>query len=439
LGIPGNHSIDFRVFSFYGVRKRPSLSIIFQAVNHSMTELKSVKKIRSALFIIGILLLFLPPGVLSEDVNATAALESRSVFTLGAILPLSGPYADYADRILRSMIMAGGFFDSAKETFIELYIEDSQMHPGKAKQGMLKLAERESLLAVIGPLSSDEAFAAAGAAEGKGIPLITLTKNEEVTKVGPHCFNIVPSTRNQLRHLVHYALDDRRLNRIAILFPDVSSGRDAAEFFRDEVNKSGRKVSHFISYQGENTDFTKEIETLVGKKLDTSMVDADARKINYRINFDGLFIPDSAIRVSQVISQLSFYNIRGFQLLGNSSWNVPDTIMAHRDLFEGAIFVDGYLPYGIIPETGEFADRYYAAYAREPEPLDAYAYEAMNIVLGKIDKSSGMTREKLRQELAGIKVYPGIRGKITADPLRIMDSKPFIITVKDGERVQIVE
>ena len=210
------------------------------------------------LLIIGILLLLLPPGARSEAFNTTPTEENRHLFALGAILPLSGPYEEYGDRILKSLILAGGFFDAGQESFAELYIEDSKMRPEKARQGMLKLAERKNLLAVIGPLSSEEAFAAAEAAEEKGVPLITLTKNEEVTRVGPYCFNGVPSTRNQLRHLVHYAIDDRRINRIAILFPDVPSGRDAAEFFRDEVKKSGKKVTHFIPYQGEDTDFSKK-------------------------------------------------------------------------------------------------------------------------------------------------------------------------------------
>jgi ABC-type branched-subunit amino acid transport system substrate-binding protein len=218
----------------------------------------------------------------------------------------------------------------------------------------------------------------------------------------------------------------------------VPSGRDAAEFFRDEVRKSGKKVTHFIPYQAEDTDFSKEIGTLIGKKIDTDVAGADARKTTHRINFDGLFIPDSALRVSQIVSQLSFYNVRGFQLLGNSGWNVPDTLMNHRDLFEGAIFVDGFSPYGTIPETGEFADQFYVEYTREPDSMDAYAYEAMKLVLTRINKPGGSTREGLRQELAGIKSYPGIRGIITTDSLRIMDSEPFLITVIGGELVQII-
>jgi ABC-type branched-subunit amino acid transport system substrate-binding protein len=407
--------------------------------NTASQDLKSEMKIRTILFIIGILILSLPQGVLSEDINPTVAEKKTDQFSLGAILPLSGPYKEFGDKILKSLILAGGFFDPAKETFADLYVEDSKMQPEKAREGLFKLANREGLLAVIGPLSSEEVLAAAEAAEQKGISLITLTKNDEVTGVGPYCFNALPSTKNQLRHLARYAMDNRRLNRIAILYPDVPAGRDAAEFFRAEVKKNGRKVTHFIPYQGDETNYSQEIETLIGKKLDTDRADADARKIAHRINFDGLFIPDSARKVSQIASQLSFYNVRGFQLLGHSGLNVPDAIRNQRDLFAGAIFVDGYFPGGNIPESGEFADQFYAAYGREPDSLEAYAYDAISLTLQAIHASRATTRERLRQELAGTDAYPGVRGKITADPLRIMDSRPFLITVIDGELVQIIE
>lgn len=404
-----------------------------------MTKHKSVMKIKSLIFIISLVLLFFPPDVRSEDVNTAGIEKTRKIISLGAVLPLTGPYGEYGDKILESLILAGGFFDLDQETFTELHIEDSQMRPEKARQAVMRLADRDNLLAVIGPLSSEEAFATAEIAGQKGIPMITLTKNEEVTRVNPYCFSGVPSSQNQLHHLARYVLEEQGMRRIAILFPDVPAGRDAAANFREEIKKQGRKVTHFIAYQGDDTDFSKEISSLVGKKLNTDHADSDARTMTHRIGFDGLFIPDSALRVAQIASQLSFYNVRGFQLLGNSSWDGPDAIMNHRDLFNGAIFVDGYLSYGIDKKTEAFSDHFYTTYAREPDPLEAYAYEAMKLILSTISEDGAMTRERLRQELAGIEAYPGVRGTITTNSLRIMDSEPFLITVINGERVRITE
>ncbi len=426
---------------FHFMEKGTGLSVFLHpGLKESITRRKSVMKIKALIFTISLAILFSSPCVRSEDVGSDKMEKNRNRFSLGTILPLTGPYEKYGVRVLESLILAGGFFDADRESFCELHIEDSQMLPEKAREGLMRLADRDNLLAVIGPLSSEEAFASTEAAQQRGIPLITLTRNEEVTQGGVYCFSGVPSTQNQLRLLTYYILDALGKSRIAILFPNVPSGRDAAQFFRSEIKKRGGKVTHFIPYQGDDTDFSKEIAALVGKKNDLGRHGTDARTMIHRIAFDALFIPDTALRVSQIVSQLSFYNVRGFQLLGNSSWHDPDILMKHRDLLNGAIFVDGYISYGINKETEAFTDHFYTVYGREPDALEAYAFDTMTLLLDKVHKKdASISREQLKAELAEVKAYPGVSGSITMTAQRIMDSEPLLIMLINGERVRITE
>ncbi|HPJ97132.1 MAG TPA: penicillin-binding protein activator [Syntrophales bacterium] len=405
-----------------------------------MTERKPVMKIRVFIFTISWVILFSSLCVGSEQAGSDKMEKNGNRFSLGTILPLTGPYERYGVRVLESLILAGGFFDADRDSFWELHIEDSQMRPENARKGLMRLADRENLLAVIGPLSSEEAFPSTEAAQQRGIPLITLTKNEEVTQGGAYCFSGVPSSRNQLSHLSYYMRDELGKSRIAILYPNVPSGRDAAQFFRSEIKKRGGKVTHFVSYQEDATDFSREIAALVGKQKDMGHDGRDTRKMTHRIGFDALFIPDTALRVSQIASQLSFYNVRGFQLLGNSSWHDPDILMKQRDLLNGAIFVDGYISYGNNRETEAFVDHFYTVYGREPDALQAYTYDAMTLILEKILKRDApISREQLKAELAEVKAYPGVSGSITMTAQRIMDSEPLLIVLMNGERVRINE
>ncbi|MDX9745275.1 MAG: penicillin-binding protein activator [Syntrophales bacterium] len=391
---------------------------------------------KSPLIILALFTLLLSPCVQAEVLSINDPEKNEKGFSFGAILPLSGFYEDYGDRILKSLILAGGFFMPHRETFAELHIEDSQMQPEKARQGFERLTAREDLLAVIGPLSSEEALELAELSGRKGIPLLTLTKNEDVTGLSSYCFSAVPSSKRQLRHLAHHVLNERNINRIAILYPDVPFGQDAAHFFRDEIKNRGGRITHFISYEGQSTDFSKEIMLLLRDPDDSAHTGGDMGQANQRTAFDGLFIPDTAARAAQIVSQFSFYNTQGFQLFGGSGWNDPDTIRKHRDLFAGAVFVDGYFSCGTHAKTEAFADGYYAAYAREPDSLDAYAYDAMMLVMKAL--KDGMTSSRpLRDILAETRAYPGVRGLITASPSRLMDSEPFLITVVEGEGVRM--
>jgi len=396
-----------------------------------MSYLKSAIKCITILFMTGGLLLFMPPGTFSME---PAPLNGDRM-ALGAILPLSGPYEEFGDRILDSLLLAGGFFDAKREAPVELYLEDAQMKPEKARRALSELADHRHVLAVIGPTSSEESYAAAEEAEKRGIPLITLTRNQDITGVGRYIFNALPSTRNQMRHLVRYALIQKRMNKIAVFYPDVPAGRDSAEFFRDEMKKRGEKTTRFMSYAANNADHSAEIEILTGQKTtDTHVV-----KIPQQIPFEALFIPDSVPQVSRIVSQLVSYHVTGFQLLSYGGWNMPDEVMTHRDLFEGSIFVDGYFPHGAILESAEFADYFYEAYDREADSLDAYVYDAMAMTLKIIGAAKGPTRDRLRRDLAGMSGYRGVRGVVTVNPLRIMDSQPFLITVREGEFMQIIE
>lgn len=403
-----------------------------------MSYLESLIRCITVFFAAGGLLLFMPYGGVAMEAVLHQGEKNEAHAALGAILPLSGSYEKFGDRILDSLLLAGGFFDEGRETSVELYLEDSQMKPEKARRALSELADRHRVLAVLGPVSSEESYAAAEEAEKRGISLITLTRNQDVTGVGRYIFNALPSTRNQIRHLVGYALGQRAAGEAAVLYPDVPAGRDAAGFFRDEMAGRGGRVSRFVAYPADKADFAVEVERLTGRITDAER-SAGTDKAPRKIPFDALFIPDSAVQVSRIVSQLVFYRADGFQLLGDSGWNMPETVAANRERFEGAIFVDGFFANGAISESAEFADRFYEVCDREADSLDAYIYDAMAMTLQIIEAGKNPTRERLRRDLAGMNAYHGVRGVVTVAPLRIMDSQPFLVTVRDGEFIQIIE
>jgi len=63
----------------------------------------------------------------------------------------------------------------------------------------------------------------------------------------------------------------------------------------------------------------------------------------------------------------------------------------------------------------------------------------MAMTLQIIEAGKNPTRERLRRDLAGMNAYHGVRGVVTVAPLRIMDSQPLLVTVRDGEFIQIIE
>jgi ABC-type branched-subunit amino acid transport system substrate-binding protein len=409
--------------------------MFFSFGDHSMKFYKPGIKRRIILSLLSFLFLF---SSIKDSIGGDAEPlpMHRPVLSIGVLLPLSGVYAEYGEKILAALIMAGQFFEDRQDTPVKLIIEDSASDGEKARQGLVKLATLPDVSAVIGPLSSEESLSAANEAQKRGLTLLTLTRNESVTAAGAYIFNALPSARNQTAQLVRYTMKEGGLKRLAVLYPDTPSGRDTAEIFRDTVKKEGGRITHYIAYPDNDTDFSQEIENLVGKRLNTEDKAIDDRKARHKIAFEALFIPDSATRMVQILSQLSFYNIRGFQLLGQSGMNMPETLMMHRELFEEAIFVDGYFADGRWLPNSEFCDRFFSRFGREPDPLEGYAFDAMSFLLNMLRNSAVITREQLLDMMAN-RHFEGVRGRIAVNPSRVMDSEPVLITVRDGYPVRI--
>ena len=116
------------------------------------------------------------------------------------------------------------------------------------------------------------------------------------------------------------------------------------------------------------------------------------------MGFDALFIPDSPERISMIVPQLAFHDVRGVKLLGTSAWDTPDILKAGSELLGEAIFVDAFSPNSFYPEVNDFTDIYYTNYSREPDAMEALAYDAAGIIVKIIMEDGIKTRDQFRAE-----------------------------------------
>jgi ABC-type branched-subunit amino acid transport system substrate-binding protein len=155
------------------------------------------------------------------------------------------------------------------------------------------------------------------------------------------------------------------------------------------------------------------------------------------MGFDALFIPDSPARISMIVPQLAFHNVRGVKLLGTSTWDTPDILKAGSDLLEDAIFVDAFSPNSYYPEVNDFTDIYYTNYSREPGAAEALAYDAAGIIVKIIREDGIKTRDQFRENLLNVRNYRGVTGKTSFSGGRDARKDVFVLTIKDGHIIQI--
>jgi branched-chain amino acid transport system substrate-binding protein len=362
---------------------------------------------------------------------------------IGVVLPLTGRYATFGQLVRRGMELALQVHGEAGGSRVGLIFRDAGADPEKAAVTVTELAEEEGVMGVAGPLTGVASLAAAGKAQEERVPLLTLSQREGLPEVGDYVFRDSLTTSQQVKSLVHYAMEDQQMTTFAILYPENKLGREMVELFTREVESRGGHIAATQSYAESDTDFGRQIKLLKGENPDepeppppppgtTGVV-----KEKPALGFDALFIPDYADRVGLIAPQLAFYGIEDFPLLGINGWNSPELIRLAGRYVEGAVFVDGFFRYSPYPFVKDFVNLYYQKYGEEPTILEAQGFDVAGILLSLLDNPEIRTREDLRQALAQVRNYPGVTGATSFDSAGDVEKVLFLLKVENGNIVQI--
>ena len=355
--------------------------------------------------------------------------------SIGCVLPLTGRYASYGNRILDAVILASGVFDPWQDTPIELFIEDSKGDPATAREAVRKLVTEHRVIGIIGPLGSAAAEAAAEEAQEMGTAIVTLTQMSGITEIGDYVFRNFLTGESQARTLISYAIENLGIRDFAVLYPSDPYGTEMMYLFWDEVLRQGGTIRGVETYVTGQTDFSGQIKTLA--RLNRSEGDESGKKITPMVDFDALFIPDSPSVVRMVAPQLAFYDVIGIQLMGINLWNSPELLKEDSDYLEGAIFTDCFFLHSHEPAVRDFIDRFYAAWGREPDSVEALAYEVAEIIVTLIREGAVEIREDLRDCLSQLEDYPGITGEISFLEGRDAQRPLHILMVVDHEIIRV--
>ncbi len=138
-----------------------------------------------------------------------------------------------------------------------------------------------------------------------------------------------------------------------------------------------------------------------------------------------------------IVPQLAYYDVTGIRLLGTSGWDSPELLKTDPEHLQGAIFVDGFFANSFRPEVNAFVEAFYMAYGREPDAMEALVYDATEMAVRLIVDNRAGTRDGFRKNLMLIKGYPGVTGRTSFPPSRDAEKDLFVLTVKDGQIIQV--
>jgi len=383
-------------------------------------------------------------------------LRDVDMQAVGCVLPLSGRYKGYGDRVLRGMGMAAQGSGTG-ENGVRLVVKDSGGDPATAAAAVRELALTHKVAAIIGPLSRQAAEAAASEAQQLQIPIITLAQKREITQVGDYVFRDSLSSEQQVRALAEYAVLGLGLRRFVILYPQDAYGGRLMQLFSYEVSRLGGEVRGTEAYSTSQTDFAHQIKKLLGlsssgqktEPSDVGLPGEDTEgpdeqqergsipETGIAVDFEAMFIPDGYEKVGLIAPQLAYHDLTGIRLLGINLWNSPKLLEMAAPYVEGAVFVDGFFPDSQRPMTRQFVQSYQEVFGEIPGYPEAQGYDVMRLVMATLEQSGVTTRPRLREALLALRDLPGVEGMASMTPAREVERQPFFITVQKRRMVEV--
>lgn len=428
----------------------------------------------------------LPP--LRELVGRPVPSTADARGTLGVVLPLSGDFAEFGQESLRGILLAADLFASSeaeaevesatpgypddapldayapppvRRADVRLIVRDSEGDPLKAAAHVRAMAADPSVLAVLGPIFSQESLAAAAAAEEAGVPLIALSTRQDLPVERANAFRTRTTPTDEIGALVGHAVETLGAERFAVLYPETRYGRGMRKIYWEEVTARGGKMVAASSYDPDAVDFATAIRDMIGYRFLTSLerqaLDereeilratrrlepeqaAHLRQAAYEflgpegdrlppiVDFDVLFVPDVADKVALIAPGLAFHEIRGVGLLGSSDWLDEELLRVARSHVRGAVISSPFHPSSDLPFVVDFVEGYRNTFDAEPDVYAAEAFDAARLVL--VQMSAGRDdRADLRAGLLDTRAFPGATGVLTMHPDGNARRRPFLLRV----------
>jgi len=376
-----------------------------------------------------------PAKKLIQDINKKFTFKHN---TLGCLLPLSGPYTIYGNKILKCIEMALDQFNSQNSRpSIKLVVKDTESDPDKAALAVYELSE-ERVGAIIGPVTTYEA--AALAAQERRIPIITLGQKENITKIGDYVFRNFITPKMQVEAIVSYAIEVLGISRFAILYPDDKYGMIFMGLFQDEVEVYGGEVVRAEPYNHDQTDFAEPIKKLAETQTELPE-QPEERSENSdpepALDFEAVFIPDGPTTSGLIIPQLAFYDVVGVYLFGTNLWHSDRLIEMAKQFVQGAIMADGFFAGSNSQKVKDFVEIFEETFDEKPGFIEAVAYDTAMMLFNLVSRNDIQSRSALKNSIMNLQNFQGVTGTTFFDNTGNADKELYLLQIQGNKFIEL--
>jgi len=341
---------------------------------------------------------------------------------IGVILPLSGKLANIGKQIKQALVIS--LYDENMKN-VTIFFEDNKSTQEGSINAAMEIINKAPNL-IIGPILRDNVLAANTIISNTSIPVFSFSNDESIA--GGNIFLNNTNLKQESYELARFAYDNGNY-KMTCLTPTNPYGQIQKATFEETAKSLNAGLKNCANFDSSNIDINPALKKLLEidknerkrkaalrklerefKKLGNAMDDEKIKEMEvlrnqefiYDIDFNAIFIPTSASKISTIAPQLAFYDIdfsNGVLFLGTTSWDNPKILKNKGEHLHFSRFLSLK-----SDEFKQFAKKYKQRFNSNPSILAGFAYDIL-----KISKQLDFTRNIYSQlkRSEGFKVITG--------------------------------
>ncbi|PZE19712.1 ABC transporter substrate-binding protein [Paenibacillus xerothermodurans] len=355
----------------------------------------------------------------SDNGAGASGGQAEQVAKIGYIGFISGSGAAYGEAQKQGLELAQAELNEANKgkLKIELIVEDSGGKKESAINAANKLINQDNVVGIIGPTLSGEMFAIGPVASEAETPIFAISNTAEgINEIGEYVFrNSLPESV-AIPAAMEVAIQKHGIKKAAFIYAK-----------NDDFSVSGFKTMKETAEKMGLTNLGEE-------SFSNGDVDFAAQLTKIKAtNPDALFVSALYKEGSLVVKKAREIGLN-VPIIGGNGFNNPQVLEVAGPAAEGLVVATPFSPEKKDEHVQKFVKSFEAKYNKKPDQFAAQAYDGLYTVAQSLLKTGkAEDRQALRDELAQLKDFNGVSGKLSFDEKRNPIGEPVVVMVKEGK------
>lgn len=362
-------------------------------------------------------------GLCGEAAPATTVSKPstnvKTTYRVAVLLPFSGEFQSFGQQIMQGATLAGEESAGKNSIGITLTPYDTKGDPITAAR-LLRPIDSSGAVAVVGPLTSEEAGVVSASLASLPLPtIIPAATDAGLTTLSRSSFQLSANVELQGTAMADYAKLILKADSAAVFTTGEASANEMVEAFGRRFESLGGKMVATEVYRTRDRDFGPYFADLkaqiLGYQADSIWyINAKGDTLDPEgvpVHVDCLFMPGGATQLRQILPQLRFFGVDA-ELLGSDGWGDSLVLALGDDVTRKAVFPSPFIVHENTQQYATFSAAYLKRYGAKPTRLACLGYDAVSLIAESLAKGA-VSREGLIKYLALRGDYEGTAGTVS--------------------------